>query len=292
VIFDDEDAAGASTVEPPAAPEGIVASIFMIAGLVCCLAAVVGIFVASGTLVAVLLIGGVGALAVGYQLSDFRRGPGRLLMAGGLVAVTAGAEAAVFVPARLAAALVIAAGLGVLLAAGGIARHRGRLAGTALALIVAVAVPLGGLALISAWVHATGGYVRHYGAPTTVTLPATCTYLSGLNRWRAPTGAVVCEGATWREGSLTVTGTLHGAPTELATVDFNRGFGLNTHVDSATAYAYGDEAFTEGAARAAVGPVSALGLLSPWLALALPVALVAWLVGRRLRGDEPGQTAD
>jgi hypothetical protein len=146
-------------------------------------------------------------------------------------------------------------------------------------------VPLGGLALVSAWVHATGGYVRHYGAPATVTLPATCTYLTGLNQWRAPTGAVVCDGATWRDGERTVTGTLHGTTAELATVDISRGFGVNTHVDSATAYAYRGEAFTDGAARPSVGPVSAVGLLPPWFALALPVALTAWLVQRRLPTD-------
>jgi hypothetical protein len=279
VIFDDEGADVTSTVESSA--EGFVASIFMIAGLVCCLAAVVGIFVASGRLVAVLLIGGVGALGIGYQLSGHRR-PVRILMAGGVVVITGGAVAAVFVPARLIAAILIAVGLAVLLAAAGLDRRHGGRAGTALALLVSVAVPLGGLALISAWVHTTGGFVRHYGAPATVTLPATCTYFTGLNRWRAPTGAVVCEGATWPDGARTVTGTLHGTVTELATVDFGRGFGLNTHVDSATAYAYRGEAFTEGAARPSVGPVAALGVLSPWFALALTVALVAWFAQRRL----------
>jgi hypothetical protein len=284
VIFDDGDAESTSTVESTAPPEGLAASIFMITGLVCCLAAVVGIFIASGSLVAVLLIGGVGALGVGYLLSDGKR---PVLMAGGLVVATGGADAAVNVAARLVAAVLIAVGLAVLLAAAGLHRQRGRRTGTALALLVAVAAPLGGLALASAWVHATGGHVRHYGAPATVTLPATCTYLSGLNRWRAPTGAVVCEGATWRDGERMVTGTLHGTPTELATVDISRGFGLNTHVASATAYAYGGEAFTEGAARPSVGPVSALGLLSPWFALALPVALAAWLAQRRLRTGQP-----
>jgi hypothetical protein len=284
VIFDDGDAESTSTVESPAPPEGFVASIFMIVGLVGCLAAVVGIFVASASLVAGLLIGGIGALGVGYLLSDGRR---PVLMAGGLVVATGGADAAVFMPARLVAALLIAVGLGVLLAAAGLSRQRGHRTGAALALLVAVAVPVGGLAVVSAWVHATGGYVRHYGTTATVTLPATCTYLSGLNRWRAPTGAVVCEGATWRDGGRTVTGTLHGTATELATVDLKRGFGLNTHVDSAPAYAYRDQAFTDGAARASVGPVSALGLLSPWFALALPVALAAWLALRRLHRPAP-----
>lgn len=287
MIFDDGDAAGASTVDPP---EGFAASVFMIAGLVCCLAAVVGIFIASGTMVAVLLIGGVGALGVGYQVSDGRRGPVALVAAGAMVVVIGGAEASVFVPARLAGALLIAVGLAGWLAIVGLARHRAHRVGTALVLIVAVGVPLGGLALVSGWARATGGYVRHYGTPTAVTLPATCTYLSGLNRWRAPTGAVVCEGATWSAGERSVTGTLHGTAAELATVDISRGFGLNTHVETAMAYAYGSEAFTEGAARPSVGPVSALGLLPPWFALALPVALAAWLVQRRLR-PEPSPAA-
>jgi len=288
VIFDHGDADSVSTVEPPAPPAGFVASIFMITGLVSCLAALVGIFVASGVLVAILLIGGIGALGVGYQLSDDRRGPVRFPMAGALVVVTAGAEAAVFPPARLVGAILIAVGLAGWLAAVGLERFREERAGPALALLVAVAVPLGGLALVSTWVHATGGFVRHYGTAATVTLPSTCTYLTGLNRWRAPTGAVVCEGATWHDGERTVTGTLHGTATELATVDLKRGFGLNTHVDTAPAYAYRDQAFTDGAARASAGPVSALGLLSPWFALALPVALAAWLVRRRLRASRRG----
>jgi hypothetical protein len=283
------------TVDTPP-KESLLAGSLMLLGLVACLAGVIGVFVASGWLVAVLLIGGVGALGVGYLLTEVRRWPFRALIPGALAVATAGGVAAVFVPSRLIGALLAAGGLAALIAAAGVHRFRDRRRALGFALGIAVLLPLGGLGMASAWVHSTGGFVRHYGTSTTVTLPSTCVYLTGVNRWQAPTRNVVCRGATWQVDGAAVTGTLQGTATELALADLSRGFGLNAHVKTATAYAFRDEAFTPGASRPSIGPIAALGILSPWFALGLPLTLVAWFLLRRTdranRVGRPGTLSD
>lgn len=262
------------------------------------LAAIVGAafwYFGSGRTGPMLVVSGIGAVVVGCLLM-MNRGPVlRVLAVSGFMLVLSGLEAIFFAPARLIGALVVAAALALFLVSTALylrpgrtnagARHpaaaRGRLAAVTLLLIVAVGVPLGGLGAASFALHQSGSVSRHYGKVVTVRLPDRCSYTTRIDSWGLSRSNVACPGATWLVGDQAATGTLEGRVEELETAGPFREFGVGTHVDTVDAYVYRDRAFTAGAAHEA-GPVVVLGRLSPWLALTLPVALVAWFVLRRI----------
>jgi len=195
-----------------------------------------------------------------------------------LLAVTVGVELQFFTGLRLVATIVLCVTIGALVPATYLMNRRPPPQtptsgpGLAVAAVVGVTLTMFGFGLAGYMVKGEPGYVRRYGQPVQVSLPAPCRTGITLDH-RTP--QVDCPDATWHVRGRTVTGHLTGT---FAGDDAARA----TDQGVTSGYALGDRAYTVDIAHD-MGPIAALGGTSRWWMVPLPVVLLALLVVDRLR---------
>jgi hypothetical protein len=153
--------------------------------------------------------------------------------------------------------------------------RRTRTVAIGLAVVAALAVPLGSLALIGLHIRTGAGYARAYGTLTTVYILDDCVY----PQYPDHEGRVRCPAASWHDHREDDTlGSLLGTLPEIEGHSYG-------HADSVSAYVLGGRAFTPDVAGRP-GRLAVVGRNVPLILIAaLPAGLIAFFaleLGRRV----------